>query len=61
MAASKAMLEARLGIEVNSFAYPVGDPTSAGAREFGLARELGFATAVTTRPRACFFPSTPTA
>ena len=54
MAASKAMLEARLGIEVNTFAYPVGDPTSAGSREFYLARELGFATAVTTRPGMLF-------
>jgi peptidoglycan/xylan/chitin deacetylase (PgdA/CDA1 family) len=54
MAASKALLEARLGIEVKTFAYPVGDPTSAGSREFDLARELGFATAVTTRPGMLF-------
>ena len=54
MADCKGSLEARLGLEVKTFAYPVGDPTSAGSREFGLARELGFATAVTTRPGMLF-------
>lgn len=47
---SKARLEAELGIPVRHFAYPVGDPTSAGPREFALARDAGFASAVTTRP-----------
>ena len=50
IAGSKAALERRLGRPVESFAYPVGDPTSAGPREFALAREAGFACAVTTRP-----------
>jgi|SRR5579883_3169577 peptidoglycan/xylan/chitin deacetylase (PgdA/CDA1 family) len=54
MAASKAEIEARLGLEVRHFAYPVGDPTSAGRREFALARELGFSSAVTTRPGMLF-------
>lgn len=54
MAASKADLEAALGREIRHFAYPVGDPTSAGRREFALARELGFASAVTTRPGMVF-------
>jgi peptidoglycan/xylan/chitin deacetylase (PgdA/CDA1 family) len=54
MADSKGALEARLGIEVRDFAYPVGDRTSAGPREFELARELGFTTAVTTRPGMLF-------
>jgi peptidoglycan/xylan/chitin deacetylase (PgdA/CDA1 family) len=54
IAGCKAVLEARLGIAVNSFAYPVGDPTSAGEREFALAREAGYATAVTTRPGMLF-------
>ena len=54
MADLKGALEARLGIEVRDFAYPVGDRTSAGPREFDLARELGFATAVTTRPGMLF-------
>ena len=48
------MLEARLGVAVDSFAYPVGDPTSAGEREFALAREAGYANAVTTRPGMLF-------
>ncbi len=50
MAGSKSALEARFGRPVDAFAYPVGDPTSAGPREFALARETGFACAVTTRP-----------
>jgi peptidoglycan/xylan/chitin deacetylase (PgdA/CDA1 family) len=50
----KAILEARLGAKVASFAYPVGDPTSAGPREFALAREAGYAIAVTTRPGLLF-------
>ncbi len=54
MAGSKAALEARLGRGVDAFAYPVGDATSAGGREFALARQLGFAVAVTTRPGMLF-------
>jgi peptidoglycan/xylan/chitin deacetylase (PgdA/CDA1 family) len=54
MAASKTEIEARLGLHVRHFAYPVGDPTSAGPRDFALARELGFASAVTTRPGMIF-------
>lgn len=54
MADSRTTLEALLGRGVRHFAYPVGDPTSAGAREFALARELGFVTAVTTRPGMLF-------
>ncbi|RDJ23300.1 polysaccharide deacetylase [Bosea caraganae] len=51
---SKARLEAELGIPIRHFAYPVGDPGSAGPREFALAREAGFASAVTTRPGHLF-------
>lgn len=32
------------------FAYPHGDVTAAGEREFETAREIGFNSAVTTRP-----------
>ncbi|HSR80135.1 MAG TPA: polysaccharide deacetylase, partial [Hyphomicrobiaceae bacterium] len=31
------------------FSYPYGDQASAGPREFGLAKELGLKTGVTTR------------
>jgi peptidoglycan/xylan/chitin deacetylase (PgdA/CDA1 family) len=54
IAASKAAIERKLGFPVRHFAYPVGDPTSAGPREFRLAAEAGFALAVTTRPGHCF-------
>lgn len=54
MAASKDRIEQELGIEVRHFAYPVGDPGSAGPREFHLARALGFETGVTTRPGMLF-------
>lgn len=51
---SKLRLEAELGRPVNHFAYPLGDPGSAGPREFALAKEAGFASAVTTRPGHIF-------
>jgi peptidoglycan/xylan/chitin deacetylase (PgdA/CDA1 family) len=54
MADSRAALEAKLSVAVDAFAYPVGDATSAGPREFDLARELGFSCAVTTRPGMLF-------
>jgi peptidoglycan/xylan/chitin deacetylase (PgdA/CDA1 family) len=38
-----------LNIVPRHLAYPVGDPTSAGAREFRMAKELGFTSALTTR------------
>ncbi len=50
----KAVLEARLRRPVTCFAYPVGDPSSAGPREFSLAREAGYEIAVTTRPGMLF-------
>jgi peptidoglycan/xylan/chitin deacetylase (PgdA/CDA1 family) len=54
IADSKALIEAKLGVPVRHFAYPVGDPTSAGPREFALSARAGFATAVTTRPGHLF-------
>ncbi|HYF54897.1 MAG TPA: polysaccharide deacetylase family protein [Salinarimonas sp.] len=54
IAGSRAALETRLGQPVRHLAYPVGDPTSAGPREFRLAQEAGFVTAVTTRPGHVF-------
>jgi peptidoglycan/xylan/chitin deacetylase (PgdA/CDA1 family) len=54
IAESKGLLERRLGRPVRHFAYPFGDRTSAGAREFRLARQSGFASAVTSRPGHLF-------
>jgi peptidoglycan/xylan/chitin deacetylase (PgdA/CDA1 family) len=54
MQMSAAVIEAALGRRPRHLSYPVGDRTSAGPREFALARELGFATAVTTRPGMLF-------
>ena len=54
MEMSRAVLEAALGTRPNHLSYPVGDPTSAGPREFRIAAELGFKTAVTTRPGVLF-------
>lgn len=54
MRTSADLIEAALGKRPQHFAYPVGDPTSAGPREFKLALELGFKTAATTRPGVLF-------
>jgi peptidoglycan/xylan/chitin deacetylase (PgdA/CDA1 family) len=54
MQQSAAVIEAALGKRPVHFSYPVGDKTSAGAREFRVAAELGFKTAVTTRPGVLF-------
>jgi peptidoglycan/xylan/chitin deacetylase (PgdA/CDA1 family) len=54
MEQSRAVLHAALGQRPDHLAYPVGDPTSAGPREFRIAAELGFRTAVTTRPGVLF-------
>jgi peptidoglycan/xylan/chitin deacetylase (PgdA/CDA1 family) len=51
---SRAVIEAALGIRPRHLAYPVGDKTAAGPREFKIAADLGFATAVTTRPGVIF-------
>jgi peptidoglycan/xylan/chitin deacetylase (PgdA/CDA1 family) len=50
MEMSRSVIAASLGVRPQHLAYPVGDPTSAGPREFQIAQELGFKTAVTTRP-----------
>jgi peptidoglycan/xylan/chitin deacetylase (PgdA/CDA1 family) len=54
MAMSRSVIEASLGVRPDHLSYPVGDPTSAGPREFQTAAELGFKTAVTTRPGVLF-------
>ncbi|MCC6779742.1 MAG: polysaccharide deacetylase family protein, partial [Hyphomicrobiales bacterium] len=54
MEMSRAVIEAALGARPEHLSYPVGDSTSAGTREFRIAAELGFKTAVTTRPGVLF-------
>ncbi len=50
MMRSRDLLERWLGRPVNHFAYPFGGAEQAGQREFRAAAQLGFASAVTTRP-----------
>ncbi|HLI99376.1 MAG TPA: polysaccharide deacetylase family protein [Bradyrhizobium sp.] len=54
MAISRARIEDALQRPVTHFAYPYGDRRAAGGREFALAKEAGFKTAVTTRPGMIF-------
>ena len=54
MRMSAATIEAALGKRPKHFSYPVGDRTSAGPREFRIAAEVGFESAVTTRPGVLF-------
>ncbi len=49
MAASRARLREKAGVTARHFAYPYGSAETAADREFSMARELGFETAVTTR------------
>ena len=54
MAEGQRRLGQATGLPARFLSYPVGDPASAGPREFALAAELGFAAAVTTRPGMLF-------
>ena len=54
LANSRDVIEAALGMRPEHLAYPVGDRSAAGPREFQIAAELGFKTAVTTRPGVIF-------
>jgi peptidoglycan/xylan/chitin deacetylase (PgdA/CDA1 family) len=54
MRLSRERIEAQLQKPATHFAYPYGDKSAAAAREFSLARELGFKTGVTTRPGMVF-------
>jgi peptidoglycan/xylan/chitin deacetylase (PgdA/CDA1 family) len=51
---SRSVIEAALAKRPEHLSFPVGDRTSAGLREFKIAAELGFKTAVTTRPGVLF-------
>jgi peptidoglycan/xylan/chitin deacetylase (PgdA/CDA1 family) len=50
MDTGRTVIATALGVTPEHLCYPVGDRTSAGPREFRIAAELGFKTAVTTRP-----------
>jgi peptidoglycan/xylan/chitin deacetylase (PgdA/CDA1 family) len=54
MTVGRARIEKALQRSVVHLAYPYGDRTAAGAREFALAQAAGFKTAVTTRPGMIF-------
>ena len=54
MAGSADRIEQELGRRPIHFSFPYGDPGSAGPRDFALAREAGFKTAVTTRKGMLF-------
>jgi peptidoglycan/xylan/chitin deacetylase (PgdA/CDA1 family) len=51
---SRSIIEAALAVRPQHLSYPIGDRSSAGPREFAIAAELGFKTAVTTRPGVLF-------
>ena len=55
MLRSRQGLEDRLAVPVRHFSYPYGSAADAGPREFDMAAEAGFATAVTTR-KGLLFP-----
>jgi peptidoglycan/xylan/chitin deacetylase (PgdA/CDA1 family) len=57
MALSRARIEDALQRPALHFAYPYGDRLAAGPRDFALARQAGFKTAVTTRPGMVFAES----
>lgn len=54
MARGADRLAEKLGFWPRHLSYPYGDPGSAGPREFRMAEELGFKTAVTTRKGLVF-------
>ncbi len=56
MQGSAAAIERELGLRPAHFSFPYGDETSARARDFALAKNLGFRTAVTTR-KGVLFPA----
>ena len=54
MVDSRRLIAEKLGVRPGHFAYPVGAADAAGAREFRIAAEVGYKTAVTTRPGVVF-------
>lgn len=54
MEESKRLVSLECGKPVTHFAYPYGYPAAASTRDFALADECGFSTAVTTRHGVCY-------
>jgi peptidoglycan/xylan/chitin deacetylase (PgdA/CDA1 family) len=54
MELSRSVIEAALAIKPAHLSYPYGDRTAAANREFAMAAELGFKTAVTARTGVLF-------
>jgi len=50
----RSVIEAALRVRPVHLSYPYGDRAASAAREFELAAELGFKTAVTARPGVLF-------
>lgn len=53
MEESARLIELETGSRPKHFAYPYGYPAAAGSRDFDLARQAGFQSAVTTRHGVC--------
>lgn len=56
MLESRHVLESQLNRSVDHFAYPFGGANAAGEREFRIAQECGFVTALTTRNANLYRP-----
>jgi peptidoglycan/xylan/chitin deacetylase (PgdA/CDA1 family) len=54
MELGRSVIEAALGVKPAHLSYPYGDRPACAAREFEIAAELGFKTAVTARPGVVF-------
>ena len=54
MTDNRAYLEKLLDLNVGHFAYPYGDPKACGPRDAALAREAGYASAVTVEASPVF-------
>lgn len=54
LAGSRRRIEAQIGRPATHLAYPLGNRAVAGEREFKATADLGFASAVTTRPGMIF-------
>lgn len=54
MLGSADIIEEKLGMRPTHFSFPYGDKAAARARDFALAKEAGFKTAVTTRKGVLF-------